>query len=67
MQKTQPISFSPRWKPKLSAERVRHDESSARDDEIARMKSEMQEMLHTQQQGMELLKIDNETLRRRLV
>ena len=41
------------------------NETSARDGEISRMKSEMQEMMRIQQQGMELLEIDNETLRRR--
>ena len=42
------------------------NETNARDDEIARLKSDMQEMMRIQQQRMELLKINNETLRRRL-
>ena len=67
--------WSPRWKPRLDEERERererrererHQDALAKDDEISRMKSEMQEMMGVQQEGMQLLKFDNENLRRRL-
>ena len=43
----------------------RHD-TVAKDDEMARMRIEMQEMMRVQREGMQLLQIDNENLRRRL-
>ncbi|OLP94911.1 hypothetical protein AK812_SmicGene23039 [Symbiodinium microadriaticum] len=47
-------------------EMERHHDSLAKNDEISRMKSEMQEMMRVQQEGIQLLKFDNENLRRRL-
>ena len=47
-------------------ETQRRHNTAARDDELARMRSEMQEMMRIQHEGMQLLQIDNDNLRRRL-
>ena len=47
-------------------DRERHQDALAKDDELSRMKSEMQEMMRIQQENIQLMKFDNDNLRRRL-